>query len=268
MFCSKCGKEVEKGTKFCPGCGEKIEEKKVVEATKVETKKEEQPRSKALGVVALVLGIVSIVLAIFLNIFIILIPIVGLILALCFRGKKSLKIAGIVTNAVAMVLAIVLCIVSFYIFGGLLGMFAQDIGHVVKSGYPYGEWTCVNYYGSSAKTYADDVTLAPDKDKTVLNLKSDNSYVYGPKVDAYKNYYKGSFTYTVEVEKNEQYSGQGVSFLDVKAPITSAMIDGVVNTKATEMHFEMELLEKDNYDTAIIGFYDNYSINNIYYCQR
>ena len=63
MICSKCGKEVEKGTKFCPGCGEKIEEKKVVEATKVETKKEEQPRSKALGVVALVLGIVSLVVA-------------------------------------------------------------------------------------------------------------------------------------------------------------------------------------------------------------
>ncbi len=263
MICSKCGKELENNAKFCNSCGSKVEEKKVAEVKEV--KKEEPRRSNGLGIAGMVIGIVSIILSFFLTVFILVVPIVGLILSLCSKGKKGFKITGIITNALAIVLSIMLCILYISTLGSLVGGLTNIVGTAYKSVSPYGEWTCVNYYGSSAKTYADNVKLAPDADKTILNLKTNDTFVYGPYVDSYKNYYKGNFTYEIETSKNEQYSGQGLSFIDIKAPISDAMIDGKVNTSATEMHLEMELLEKGNYDTALIMFYNSY---NTYYCQR
>ena len=284
MFCSKCGKEVEKGVKFCPGCGTKVaetktEEKKEVkkEVVKAEPVKQEEPqRSSGLGIAAMVIGIVSFILAWFLNIFIIVIPVVGLILALCAKGKKGFKITGIILNALSLVICVVMFIVSMVTLGRAIGTAVDDsipqikegvkeVQKTVKSGYPYGTWYCVDYYDSEAKNYADNVRLAPSDKKTVLYLYTDNTFKYGPYSESYKNYYKGTFKYTLETEKNEQYKNKNVTFIDVETTINDAMMDGVKNYDATGMHFEMELLGEDDYDTALMLYYNTY---NTYYCQR
>ena len=280
MFCGKCGKKVEEGTKFCPGCGEKVvakkeekkvEEKKVVKAEPVK----EAPKRKGLAIAGLVLGIIAIILSWFLNLFIIVVPIVGLILAIC-SGKSALKIVGIILNAVSIVVCFVMFVVSLTIVGRSIGNSVEEnlpeikkgineVKESIKSGYPYGTWTCVDYYDSDAKNYADNVKLAPSDKKTVLNLYTDNTYKYGPYTDSYKNYYKGSFTYKIETDKNKEYKSKNVSFMDVETTIDEALIDGVSNPNATGMHFEMELLGEKGYDTALILFYNSY---NTYYCQR
>ena len=283
MICPKCGKEIDNNAKFCTYCGleiakmekatvketKKAEEKKEVkkekvEAIKVEEKKEAPRRSNGLGIAGMIIGIVSTILSFILTIFIIVFPIAGLILSLCSKGKKGFKIAGIITNALAIVLSIILCIVYAASIGKLFGSFAGILGNSIKSVYPYGEWTCVSYYGTSAKTYEDNVKLAPSEDKTILKLNSNGTFTYGPYVDSYKNYYKGDYTYELETEKNQK-SGQKYSFMDVKTTINDAMIDGVVDYNAKEMHFEMELIQEKDYNTALIMFYNNY---NTYYCQR
>ena len=281
MVCSKCGKELKDGIKFCSSCGTKVEakvepKKETKKEVKVEPVKTEVSQgSSALGIVSMILGIVSIIFSWILSIFIILVPIAGLILGLCAKGKKGFKITGIILNAVS----IAVCIIMF--IAGLVAVKEgiktatpeiekgiKTVEKTVKSVYPYGTWTCVSYYSSEATQYSDDVTKAPADSKTVLNLYTDNSFRYGPYSESYKNYYKGTFKYTVETEKNEHYKSTGESFMDVNATISDAMIDGQKVYDKTAMHFEMELLEVDDNDTAIIGFYDNYSINNIYYCQR
>ena len=285
MFCSKCGKKVEKGVKFCPSCGEKVVESKVEEkkeevkkeVVKVEPVKKAEPTgSNGLGIAGMVIGIVSIVLSFVLSIIIILFPVVGLILSLCSKGKKGIKIAGIITNAVGIVLSISVFIFYMVSFGTALGTFVDEeapkieqgiktVEKTVKSGYPYGTWTCVSYYSTEATNYSDDVTKAPSDSKTVLNLYTDNTFRYGPYSESYKNYYKGTFTYTIETDKNQQYKDKGESFIDIKGTITDAMIDGVKADDKTNMNLEMGLIEADNYDTAAILFYSSY---NTYYCQR
>lgn len=285
MFCGKCGKEVKKGAKFCPNCGEKAVEEKVkevkkeekkVEAVKVEPKVEAKKESSGLGIAGMVIGIVSLLLSWLLTLIIIIVPVVGLILSCCAKGKKGFKITGIVTNALAIVACIVLFIVYMATLGSIFGTILDENADEIKNGVktiekttkaytPVGTWTCVDYYSDSAKTYADDVTKAPAADKTVLYMYADNTYKYGPYSESYKNYYKGTYTYEIELDKNETYRSQGAKFLDVKASITDAMIDGVKQYDKTQMNYEMELLESGNYDTALIMFYSSY---NTYYCQR
>lgn len=278
MICNNCGKEVENGTKFCASCGTKVEE---VVSTKVEKKEEVKVEpvkssnqgSSALGIVSMVLGIISIILSWFLTVFILVIPIAGLILGICAKGKKAFKITGIILNAVSIVVAIIMFVVGLTAIGRGVKESIPEIEKglktvetTVKSGYPYGTWTCINYYDTNASAYQDDVTKAPADMKTVLYLYTDNTFRYGPYSESYKNYYKGTFKYTIEKEKNEQYKSQNFSFIDVETTINDAMIDGVKNTEATGMHFEMELLggSKD-YDTALMLYYNTY---NTYYCQR
>ena len=188
MFCSKCGKKVEKGIKFCPSCGEKVveskvEEKKEVkkEVVKAEPVKKEEPvktntnqGSSGLGIASMIIGIVSFILSWFLSLFIILIPIAGLILGLCAKGKKGFKITGIVLNALSILIAIVVFIAGLAMLGKGIGTAIEEGGpkleeglktieKTVKSGYPYVTWTCVSYYSSEATQYSDDITKAPNK---------------------------------------------------------------------------------------------------------
>ncbi|MBR4351380.1 MAG: zinc-ribbon domain-containing protein [Bacilli bacterium] len=286
MVCNNCGKEIEAGTKFCSSCGTKVEAKKAPkkvekkeeakevkkETVKVEPVNNSNQGSSALGIVSMVLGIVSFILSWFLTVFIIVFPIAGLILGICAKGKKGFKITGIILNALSIVIAIIMFIAGLAAIGrGVKESIPEikegvrEVQKTVKSGYPYGTWTCVSYYSTEATQYSDDVTKAPSDKKTVLNLYTDNSFRYGPYSESYKNYYKGTFTYTIETDKNEKYKNQGEAFIDVKGTITDAMIDGVAAPDKTNMNLEMGLLETDNYDTAVILFYSSY---NTYYCQR
>ena len=300
MYCEKCKKDVEDGAKFCPRCGEKaVKKTEEVKETKA-VKKEVKEESSGLGIAGMVIGIISLLLS-WLLVFILL-PVIGLILSCCAKGKKGFKIAGIILNGLAILVTIILIFV--YINVGTSLIFhtidknkdiiqdtidsieddddVQDsinnIKDSVKDGidktkkaikgtYPYGTWTCLDYYETGNSEYADDVTKAPSDKKTVLKLNNDGTFKYGPYVDADKNYYKGTFTYTIETEKNAEYSDKKVKFIDIKAPVTEGMVDGTTLTPSADanMNLEMELFEDYNYDTSLILFYSSY---NTYYCQR
>lgn len=277
MFCSKCGKEIKKGTKFCANCGEKAEvkeekkevKKEKVEAVKVETKKEEKKGSNGLGIAGMIIGIVSIILSFLLTILIIVFPIVGLVLSCISKGKKGFKITGIITNALAIVLSIVLTIIYAIYLGSAFGNLFGEIGGVVKSGYPYGTWTCVPYTSLNLNKYDYDNIMSNDSSKlTVLTLNTNNTYKYGPYVDSYKNYYKGKFTYELEVDKNNEANNKakGYSFILAKGEVDEYMMDGVrQSTDNKSLNFEMELFKEYGYDKALIMFTNTY---NMYMCER
>ena len=100
-----------------------------------------------------------------------------------------------------------------------------------------------------------------------IDIRLNEDGFYRPYVDADKNYYKGTFTYTIETEKNAEYSDKKVKFIDIKAPVTEGMVDGTTLTPSADanMNLEMELFEDYDYDTSLILFYSSY---NTYYCQR
>lgn len=291
MFCNKCGKEIEKGTKFCPGCGEKVVEKKeekVAEPKKV-VASEPATESNGLGIAGMVMGIISVLLC--WSIAFIIVPVVGLILSCVAKGKKGFKIAGIILNAVAIVLMIVFVIIVINLGVKSIFRIADEVSNdpniqekidtvkdSVKDGYdktkktlksesPYGTWTCVPYSSSNLQQYDyDNIKSNSKDDQTVLKLNYDNSFQYGPYVDSYKNYYKGTFTYEIEKDKNEQNASKGYKFIMVKGPVSSFMIDGVnQDTTGKELYVEMELFEQYDYDKALIMFVNNY---NMYFCER
>ena len=110
MNCNFCGKELKEGAKFCTECGRKVEEAKTgdtkgsitVEKTTTITNTD-VPVSNSKAVASLVLGILSL----FLGVIFLPIPIVGLILGIAQKGKSGLKTAGIILNAIFLVLSII-----------------------------------------------------------------------------------------------------------------------------------------------------------------
>lgn len=90
MFCKNCGNKLSADAKFCRECGTKIEAEKKV-------KNETILVSKSNATASLVLGIISL----FFGLFMIPLPIVGLILGICQKGKCGEKIAGIILNSIS-----------------------------------------------------------------------------------------------------------------------------------------------------------------------
>lgn len=280
MICNNCGKEVEAGTKFCPGCGKEVSVKKEVVK---EVKAEAAPAKKGSGlaIAALILGIVAMVTAFIpvVNIFLpfilacaaIVLGIIGLV-----KKQGAMALIGLILAAVSIIVAIIMVVVYAYQIGSEAGKQVEDslktVKTTIKSGYPYGTWTCVPYTSMNLKGYDyENIATGNSKESlNVLKINTDNTFQYGPYVDSYKNYYKGTFKYTIETEKNEQYKSQGYSFIDVDGKILEFMDDGVKQDvpETGRLHFEMELFETYGYDKALIGFYDSYSISNMYMCER
>lgn len=119
MFCVKCGKEVKEGTKFCTNCGAEMEEKKEEKLsysqnqsipTTTNTTPVAAPASTGdgKGTASLVLGIVSLLIWCVTPIT----AIVGLILGICAK-KSGKKTAGIILNAIALGLFVVVSILAY-----------------------------------------------------------------------------------------------------------------------------------------------------------
>lgn len=280
MICNNCGKEIESGTKFCPGCGTEVkEEKKVV---KKEVKVEAAPAKKGSGlaIAALILGIVAMVTAFIpvVNVFLpfilacaaIVLGIIGLV-----KKQGAMALIGLILAAVSIIVAIIMVVVYAYQIGSEAGKELEKglntVKTTVKSGYPYGTWTCVPYSSTNLQQYDyENIASGNSREKqTVLHLYTDNTYKYGPYTDSYKNYYKGTFTYDIETDKNnEAYNrSNDYKFIMIKGPITDAMIDGVKKDTTSEnrIELEMELFGQYDYDKALIMFTSSY---NMYMCER
>ena len=107
MNCKVCGKELKKGAKFCTECGTKVTE--VVNTTeKIEpevtvTTTTYTPVNKGKAVASLVIGIISF----FMGSLFLPLPIIGLALGLSQKEKCGEKTAGIIINAIMLVISII-----------------------------------------------------------------------------------------------------------------------------------------------------------------
>lgn len=113
MKCKNCGNEINKNSKFCSECGEKVSEIEEVSG-EVEEKKEEPVKKDGNRTASIVIGIIALVgdiLIIFFPVSFVL-SIIGLILAI-IACKEVKNVAGIVLNSIALVLSILL--ISFTI---------------------------------------------------------------------------------------------------------------------------------------------------------
>lgn len=121
MFCSKCGKEVAEGSRFCSGCGtpavptqqqtaqyvpQQKEPHRVIEpAGNVFLTKDNERKAKA----SLVLGITGLVTALLLPIVGIPVAIVGLIMGVIGQksSKKGMALAGLILSIIGVVAGII-----------------------------------------------------------------------------------------------------------------------------------------------------------------
>ena len=98
MYCKKCGNKLSKADKFCKECGTKVnEEVTTSEGIKI-------PESRSAAIASLVIGIISFIFG---YIFIPL-PIIGLIIGICQKGKHPEKTAGIILNVVSLIFSVLL----------------------------------------------------------------------------------------------------------------------------------------------------------------
>ena len=278
MKCTKCGKEINKTDKFCQYCGTEVkaEEKKETKAAKTVEKRKEvkeevkvekvtqteapQARRKGLGIAGMVLGILSIVFC-WCGLWVVIFPILGLIFSLISR-KNGFKIAGIITSIVGFVLQVLVTIITLAAMTSFFGILEDyvdnydydddDYNYSYKYASLYGEWTCTPYPENDYKT----------KEETTLKFKYDGTYIYGPKDSLTNNYYSGKFTYEREYDKNKLYTDR--EFMDVKAPVDKFVLSGV-DQDTTNKNLNMEFEFINDYDEAIIMFYNTY---NTYHCEK
>ena len=280
MKCVKCKKEVSSTDTFCPYCGTKVE--KVEKETKTTTKKVAKAEvvkaepvktepvktapvgnqsGKGLAIASMALGIAGIVLTFVFGPFAFILSILGLIFSIIAKCKNAFKTAGLITSIVGIVLQVIATIIIVFFFSAFTAFVGEyideDIIDDYKSTYkyatPYGEWKCTPYPKSDYKS----------NQETTLKLKYDNTFVYGPSDDLTNNYYSGTFTYEKEYEKNKDYTDR--EFIDVKAPVTSFKMNGVDQTVGSNMNLNMEMEFINDYDEAVIIFYNTY---NTYKCEK
>lgn len=273
MKCKKCGKEVKKTDAFCQYCGTKVETE-VKEVKKVEKKEEvkqevvkkapvENQGGKGLSIASMVLGIVGIVFSFIIGPFAFILSLLGFIFALCSKRKNGFRLAGLITSIVGIVFQIIETIFIIFFSAVLFSYIGNaiddydiddflDDDYTYKYATPYGEWTCVPYPEKDYKT----------KEETTLNLKYGSTFVYGPKGDLDNNYYKGTWSYEKEYDKNAKYTDR--EFVKITAPVTEFKMNGI-SQDATNKSLNLEMEFINDYDETIIMF-DN--TQNTYHCKK
>lgn len=115
VFCSECGKKINKGENFCTSCGAKVEN---VNVKNDNVKKENVVVQKSgLRTASIVLGIIGIVfsLMVVLSPIAFILSVVGLILGIC-AVKRVRNVAGILLNSIGLFLSIIMVILFVLVF--------------------------------------------------------------------------------------------------------------------------------------------------------
>ena len=129
MRCIKCGAEMPDNSKFCPNCGEIVDDKiENIGETRNINYENAKNEPNGLSVTSLILGIASFV-CIIINIYL---ALLCSILAIVFgaigrkKGAKGIGTAGMVTGIVATGINVVIIflafIMVFYAFGAVTGI--------------------------------------------------------------------------------------------------------------------------------------------------
>ena len=136
MKCNYCGADNKEGSKFCASCGAELKEKKTTKKEEKQEVKEERVEVKTEPVTtteinkvtdgkataSLVLGICSLI------IWCLTFPLslIGLILGIASKERSGKRTAGIVINAIGLVLSTICIIVCFW-FGAVINATVEEV---------------------------------------------------------------------------------------------------------------------------------------------
>lgn len=251
MNCKKCNALIDNNSKFCPKCGNAIEFDGNNMNTNMNTNMNNNYSSTnandnkdKMGIASLVIGIISLIFAYFLNIIILPVAIVGLILGIINKKKSSKKTAGIILNAISILIIVVMIVISVLVLKSS-GIFDEllNIKNPVN-----GEYVCSYMYD--------------DSNKITLNLNKDGTFSYGPYGNMEKNYVIGNYTYS-DLNKTNGSGEYKYYLLDLEGDKEDFVVDGVPNENDFSAKMEFGITTKDGKRNGIIMFYSTY---NIYYC--
>ena len=118
-YCPKCGEENNAEAKFCKSCGTNFEGESAVNNTNTVNNSNQ---NEGLGTASLVMGIIALVLSftcfvIFPLFIVIPLALTGLILGIVNKVKNGKKFAGIILNAVAIFVSIIMTVLFVFVVG-------------------------------------------------------------------------------------------------------------------------------------------------------
>lgn len=253
IYCSRCGNKNEQNTKYCSKCGNRLEINEIQENINVPIQKKE-----GLATASLIIGIISLVFSFVLNIFILPLAIIGLILGIVNKIKKGKKFAGIILNAVAIIVSIIMIIIIIPIFfkeaNGVLNSVYNKLDYMTSDDYISGTWDCKNFSSSSS--------IISDEYIVTMELNKDNSFIWNKYGDKENNHLFG--TYTFEDEEKTNNSGNYRYFM-INSEISEYVSDGVSQELSTNrtMQYEFGITSVDGKKQGILM---NTSTYNMYYC--
>lgn len=252
MNCKKCNALIDNNSKFCPKCGNAIE----FDGNNINTNMNDNinmnnntsntnmnDSKDKMGIASLVIGIISLILAYPFNIIILPVAIVGLILGIINKKRNSKKTAGIILNAISILIIVVMIVISVLVLKS--GIFDEllNIKNPVN-----GEYVCSYMYD--------------DSNKITLNLNKDGTFSYGPYDNMEKNYIIGNYTYS-DLNKTNSSGEYKYYLLDLEGDKENFIVDGIPNENDFSAKMEFGITTKDGKRNGIIMFYSTY---NTYYC--
>ena len=212
-------------------------------------------KKETLGTVSLILGIISLALSLFLNILILPVAITGLIFGIVNKTKKGKKIAGIILNAIAILIVVVLIVIAVLVFKSVdfkdfFSTLYNELDYSTSENYVSGKYDC---------TGVDSNT---DKYLVTLHLNEDNTFLFGSYGDLENNYAKGTYTYEDEHKTNNtgEYKYFMITFKGEKEDF---IVNGEQSDHGFNSQMEFGLSSKNVKKHGVIMFVNTY---NMYYC--
>lgn len=282
MVCNKCGSNNPDNSPFCAYCGNALNPNNTVPQNTGFTYDQgfsSQPQNvnpvgmdtpkkgEGLGTASLVLGIITLVAAFIFNIFVIPIGIVGLILGIVNKAQGGKKIAGIIMNIIGIIASVIILFV-YVVLLAYLGFNIADEDFDVNDIYSE---TYTNVITTKPVKKGNDISgnynctgVDSNKDEYIitLNLKEDNTFLYGPYGRLTDNYAKGTYTYTDE-QKTDNSGNYKYYMVELKGNAGEFVVDGEPNDTAFNSKMEFGITSKDNKKQGVIIFTNSY---NMYYC--
>ncbi len=185
-FCEECGQKLLKNDKFCPKCGKKqTEEKVVVNAPKNTEVKKTKSSADGLGTASMVLGIISLIFSFIFTIFLFPVYLIGLILGIVSKANHGKRISGIILNSLAIVISIIMFFVWIVALVAIADKYddkainieSENIDEVIV-----GKWDCKELEKISDKDSKYTLTVKINDDSTFSlgdHDKIEDTYVTG-----------------------------------------------------------------------------------------
>lgn len=177
-YCEGCGRKVASSDKYCSKCGKSLIVVGVAKAN-----------NESLGTASMVLGIISLVLSFIINLLVFPLALSGFVMGIANKAQKGKKVSGIILNALAMFMAIMVFVTwIFVITFGLIAYYEDKdpIPNHNDQDNVWGTWNCKEISSIGADKY--DLTVKLINDDTFTVSKYDNQ----------KDYIEGTYTFNNE----------------------------------------------------------------------